>query len=115
MAVDIPLNRFDVPVQATILRRIGCLTTNFRPSAISARRLRCSGAVPGRCSLILMPNSDATDTTYEMASAHIAAAAPTAPTRPPPRPGPVNWANAWVAPSFPLPSMRASALSSTGR
>ena len=115
MAVDMPLNRFDVPVQATILRRIGCLTTNFRPSAISARRFRCSGAGSGRCSLVLMANSDATDTTYEMASAHIAVAAPTAPTRPPPRPGPVNWANAWVAPSLPLPSIRFSGLSSTGR
>jgi hypothetical protein len=32
-------NRFAVPVQATILRRIGSPTTNLRPSAISARRL----------------------------------------------------------------------------
>ena len=115
MAMHMPLNRFAVPVQATILRRIGCLTTNFRPSAISARRFRCSGAGSGRCSLVLMANSDATDTTYEMASAHIAVAAPTAPTRPPPRPGPANWANAWVAPSLPLPSIRFSGLSSTGR
>ena len=115
MAMAMELNRFDVPVQATILRRIGCLTTNFRPSAISARRFRCSGARSARCSLVLMPNSDATDTTYEMASAHIAVAAPTAPTRPPPRPGPVNSANAWVAPSLPLPSIRSSGLSSTGR
>jgi hypothetical protein len=49
-----------------------------------------------------MPNSDATDTTYEMASAHIAVAAPTAPTRPPPRPGPVNWANACSSTAYTL-------------
>ncbi|HEX8007406.1 MAG TPA: hypothetical protein VF482_13350 [Trebonia sp.] len=55
-------NRFDVPVHATILRRIGCPSTNFRPSAISARRLRRPSTGVIGSSLVLMPSSDATDT-----------------------------------------------------
>ena len=42
MAAAMPPNRFAVPVQATILRRIGWRSTNERPSAMSARSL------PGR-------------------------------------------------------------------
>jgi hypothetical protein len=62
-ATAMALNRFDVPVHATILRRIGCPTTNFRPSAISARRFRRPSAGVVGSSLVLIASSDATDTT----------------------------------------------------
>jgi hypothetical protein len=54
-------NRFAVPVHAAMLRRIGCLSTNFRPSEISARSVWCGPGGGGR-SRALMASRDATET-----------------------------------------------------
>jgi hypothetical protein len=54
-------NRFAVPVHAAMLRRIGSLTTNFRPSKISARSA-WRGAGGGGCSRVLMASRDTTET-----------------------------------------------------
>jgi hypothetical protein len=60
-AVAMAPNRFAVPVHAAMLRRIGCLSTNFRPSKTSARSV-WRGAGGGGCSRALMASRDATET-----------------------------------------------------
>ena len=54
-------NRFAVPVHAMILRRIGSLNTNLRPSAISALRF-WRWPPGGGASRPPMASSDATET-----------------------------------------------------
>jgi hypothetical protein len=54
-------NRFAVPVHAAMLRRIGCLTTNLRPSKTSARSV-WRGAGGGGSSRALMASRDTTET-----------------------------------------------------
>jgi len=55
-------NRFAVPVQAAILRRIGCRSTKESPSAISARRPARPAPACGVSSRTRMPSSEATET-----------------------------------------------------
>ncbi len=55
-------NRFAVPVQATILRRMGCPSTNESPSVISALRPARSPAGCGASARPPMASSDATET-----------------------------------------------------
>ncbi len=60
-AAAIAPNRFAVPVQAAMLRRIGCLSTNFRPSKTSARSV-WRGAGGGGSSRARMASRDVTET-----------------------------------------------------
>ena len=105
------LNRFEVPVQAAILRKTGWPTTNASPAKISSRS-RAGPARPaspvaafsGPLSLARISRSETVETPYDRASTVIAPAR-RKPNRTLPRPGPATWANDWVAPSLPFPSI----------
>ena len=113
------LKRFEVAVQAAMLRRYGLSTTQRRPSAISARKpgpgvpsAACrSGAGSGR----RIHQRKSPDPRNERASRATANGAVTSPIRTPAIPGPTTWAPARLISSFAFPSWSWSRSTREGR